>query len=245
MSDIPNETSNDIARRNRVLLLTHDIADLVMDIGARVKELRSELYVSTNDIVDLTFEHMPPKLAEKFAGSQDLIATLIDLFALAAEMPDNPTDAEKSAYFAKMGVVFDQARPELDGIGLGGIAGNLQRSIRALAEEPGLRKSKMEKLIDRLFADAPKLEHADGRPVEDQAPAIECYVILRTLQVPINGVLSKTPEGCLRLMTPTEVLDSETKRTKRVFAEQFFEIEDVVTIALRRDITAASRIVSS
>ena len=92
------------------------------------------------------------------------------------------------------------------------------------------------------------MTEASGKPVEGQAPAFECSVILRTLPMQLSGSLSRTPEGALRLLSPTEIQDTTTKRQKTVLAEQFFEIEDVVTIVLQRDVTMSAgerRIVTS
>lgn len=102
----------------------------------------------------------------------------------------------------------------------------------------------MTRQIERLFAEAPKLENGDGSPVEGQAPAVECFVVVRGLPTAINGVLSRV-DGLLRMLTPTEITDPATRRPKRVFSEQFFRVEDVVCIAMMRDITAGSTIVSS
>lgn len=103
----------------------------------------------------------------------------------------------------------------------------------------------LELVLERLFNEAPKLTDAKGQAVDGQAPALECAIML-TSGATMQGVLSRTPEGTLRMMSPIEVKDPRSGRPKSAFAEQFFMIDDVITIALQRDIAAdASRIISS
>ena len=90
----------------------------------------------------------------------------------------------------------------------------------------------MTQVIRRLFADAERLEDADGKPVLGQAPAIRALVVLRGASIPpIQGALSITPEGALRMLSP--VGDGKPQ-----LAEQFFAFEDVVTLVLVRDIVS-------
>ena len=86
-------------------------------------------------------------------------------------------------------------------------------------------------VINRLLAESPPMTDASGTPVPGQTPAIECVVMLRGSGQPVRGVLSRTSEGLLRMMSP-----EQDEQRRRFFVEQFFDDADVVAIALRRDI---------
>ncbi len=91
-------------------------------------------------------------------------------------------------------------------------------------------------VINRLLAES---STTSTSPLPPQAPAVECVVMLRGTGHPIRGVLSRTPEGFLRMMSP-----EQDEQRRPFFVEQFFDDADVVAIALRRDITATeSRVI--
>ncbi len=100
----------------------------------------------------------------------------------------------------------------------------------------------MRALITRLFAEAPKMTDGAGRTDTTQAPALQCHIVLRGLSTSFQGTLSTTPEGTLRLLTSARV-----DATKHILMEQFFAYEDVVTVAVERQVTGteAPRIISS
>jgi hypothetical protein len=77
----------------------------------------------------------------------------------------------------------------------------------------------MRGLIDRLLDEAPKVSDAD-------APAIECAVMLGSGAV-IQGALSRTQEGMLRMMS----------RQGDELVEQFFDYHNVAVVAVRRAVT--------
>lgn len=96
---------------------------------------------------------------------------------------------------------------------------------------------RMKAVIDRLLAEAPRL---DG-----DTPALECHIILRGAGA-IHGALSTTPEGTLRMLSPTHVPDPAGRQgaMKTILAEQFFCYGDVVSLAIERPITATTKIIS-
>lgn len=109
--------------------------------------------------------------------------------------------------------------------------------------------ARMRLTILRLFETAPRMTNPDGSPDTSQAPALPCHVVLRTGAIPpLEGVLSTTPEGGLRFLSPVEVEDKDAdtsnlhprapKPTKTVLCEQFFDYADVVAILVQRDIKA-------
>lgn len=96
----------------------------------------------------------------------------------------------------------------------------------------------LQKVVARLFREAPTLG-------PDQAPAVECHLMLRNSPAMLHGVLSVTPEGTLRLMTPTEMPDPHTGKPRTVLAEQFFDWDELVSIAMIREVTAAPSLIRS
>lgn len=94
----------------------------------------------------------------------------------------------------------------------------------------------MRALIARLFTEAPKLETIAGVPDQGQRPAMLCNVIVRGITQPMSGVLSTTDEDTLKLMTPVKGKAGESD----ILLEQFFRYDDVVVIALHRNVQASS-----
>ena len=93
----------------------------------------------------------------------------------------------------------------------------------------------LERVIARLFADAPKLEDAGGKPVPNQAPTVPDVQILLKAGSMLQGALSTTPEGTLRLGFTTQA-KHPSGRLMEVFVEQFFEATDVAMIAVPREL---------
>jgi len=94
--------------------------------------------------------------------------------------------------------------------------------------------------IQRLFKENPS-------PLPDQAPAIECGVMLRGVPVTLTGSLSETPERGLRLMSPDPAQERPIRPGTPVkMIEQFFDYEDVMVVAVRRAVTMETqRIIQS
>jgi hypothetical protein len=94
--------------------------------------------------------------------------------------------------------------------------------------------------IQRLFKESPS-------PLPDQAPAIECGVMLRGVPITLTGSLSETPEGGLRLLSPDPAQERPIRPgTPLKMIEQFFDYEDVMVVAVRRAVTMdAPRIIQS
>lgn len=88
----------------------------------------------------------------------------------------------------------------------------------------------MRVTIHRLLDEAP-------RPIPDQAPAVECAVMLRGGGAPIRGVLSETREGMLRMLCP--YLDQRGQPVMPAsLVEHFFLYSDVMVVAVIRTVTA-------
>jgi len=98
-------------------------------------------------------------------------------------------------------------------------------------------------LLERLFAEA-RAQVLHGDP--SQAPAIQCHLLLRGQPQPIFGSLSMTPEGMLRMLTPTRVQHPGDARAKDILLEQFFRHTDLLAIMIEREIhVERSRIIGA
>jgi hypothetical protein len=113
---------------------------------------------------------------------------------------------------------------------LGPLFAQLSSHYAASAGSVPGAKTSMERLIDRMLAEAPKLTDANGDVVPNQAPAIDCMVMVST-GLTCRGSLSKTPEGTYRMMSPG------TEEGRPVMVEQFFSTASVVAFTLIRPIT--------
>ncbi len=109
-----------------------------------------------------------------------------------------------------------------------------QEGAAALLLGPSARP--MQRLVARLFAEAPKLLDDKMEPRPDQAPALECNVTL-TCGREIAGSLSMTPEGTFRMMSPAQAPDDHPLAGKLIMLEAFFTIEEISAVTLIRDLT--------
>lgn len=102
-----------------------------------------------------------------------------------------------------------------------------------------LNRTPMDDRLDILFAEAPKLPARPGD--SDQAPALECLVTLPSGSG-LQGVLSRTPEGLLKMMS--QAADASGRQ---FLVEHFFAVHEISAITVRRDVkvTAPSPIVLS
>lgn len=104
------------------------------------------------------------------------------------------------------------------------------------APPPADTRSPMRQVIDRLFAEAPKLLDETGEPRTDQAPALECTVSLRR-GVEIAGSLSVTPEGTFRILSKANVPPGHPLERKPVMLETFFAPDEISSLTLIRELT--------
>lgn len=93
--------------------------------------------------------------------------------------------------------------------------------------------------INRLFQEAPKLEDANGKPRGDQAPAIECQIVLKA-GMALQGALSVTPEHTLRMLSL-----NQTQTGEPVMIEHFFDYDQVSAISIPRKVTLGGQQSSS
>lgn len=108
-------------------------------------------------------------------------------------------------------------------------------------------KTPIQRVIDRLFDEAPKLLGSDGEPRPDQAPALECTVHLGA-GGEVTGSLSVTPEGTYRMLSQanTAGLPKEHPFHNRpMLVESFFGFDEIVAIAVMRDLTGEASAVAA
>lgn len=227
--------------RRRVLSATEQLADLGKDMMERVRELR-ELDVPAADWVPLVLQHAPPMVQTLYDRYGGFLTGAFDGFfdavgAGAKTGTEGIVAAMGGALRRDHRSAVAQVAQELNASGA-----MVQMPDDVGADElhsfEGLR---MKRLIDRLFAQAPKLTDASGKPDPTQAPALECHVMLKAGGA-VVGSLSVTPEGMLRMLSP-----NQAKGGKPVMIEHFFDYEQVADIAVFREIsaTAGSGIITS
>lgn len=265
---VPVEEMN---RRRRVNELADQIVDLWRDLGERVRELR-EMQVPTETWMEVASTRFNENnVAERLHGGLPVLSYLVDLIMKFGERngpSSEPMDWSKIMSGATWGVK-DASFSPLDWLGLAtrGIASSFPQigALMGLGKDPGPPPEPLEgcglpypdggpaayigiaalpmyRLIQRLFAEAPKLENDDGTLREGQAPAIECAVMFKGGHG-IQGALSETPEGTLRML----VFGQDPKTRELVTVEHFFKYDDVVDIAVphKAAVTEGSRIHTS
>jgi hypothetical protein len=222
MTDTPNNPDNvvpeeELARRRRVLQLTDDISDLLCDLSDRCGDLL-EVEPDVTSMVRLAADKIG---ADKLGKIRQLVMKIVTGIALGQ---GRPVDfATMVADLASAGGDDEEEAPH---------------------PEDFVNTVRMAAVIDRLFAEAPKLEHADGTTDETQAPALQCHIMLRGIPRDLYGALSRTPEGTLRMLTMAmrqdpKQLNPLTRKPLEVpiLCEQFFDVADVVSIMVEREVT--------
>lgn len=102
--------------------------------------------------------------------------------------------------------------------------------------------NEMRKLITRLFDEAPQLDEHNpliqavrSKLPENARPVfLECQVVLK-FGYSVGGVLTRTSEDTLRLVSPAKRPDNSV-----VMADHYFAYEDVLTIIVGRDMPRSS-----
>lgn len=243
-SDVQEDTENvipenELAKRRRVHQLADDIVDLCRDAVERIDEY-AQMGVPPQDWWPLVLERVKtPRIRSMLDGNGSIATTL----ALLPVLTRGNAEEMKAALPMMQADLTEQvsgAHPDLMGPIMQGLFGNMMMMPPRM--EPAEWNSGMRKLIDRLLAEAPARTSSDGTP---QTPAIEAHVTLRSTGMACMGALSKTPEGMLRLLQPNKVdTDERGNGGRDVLVEHFFAYDDVVDIALIREITP-TRIIRS
>jgi hypothetical protein len=242
----------ELERRRRVLACIEDLADLSSDIADRIRELR-DMGVPAADWMQLLASHAPEVVQSLYQQYGSFVAGAVDGF-LDARAAGAKTGMEgMMAAFASSIMRKASAPSPIADVAAELAASGAKVTIGApppsgYEHPPDLTSDgyytdqtlRIKRVLDRLFAEAPKLTDASGSPDPTQAPALECHVMLRSGGA-IQGALSVTPEGTLRMLCPNQI------GKRPVMVEHFFDYEQIADIALFREVKAGEgpRIITS
>lgn len=229
----------ELARRRRVQQLCDDLLDLSHDMVERAVELTSLGVTSIEWVPMVTRSIQDPSLRNRLdnPAMHVLVQSIADIAVTFQVHGVEQADLLMGDLHRKFEALF-VARAALDGIGederkiIVSIPGGVTVSdVTPDDEHPdsvydSFSAARMRRMIDRLFAEAPRLAGADS-----QAPALECSIVLRA-GASMMGALSTTPEGTLRLLSPNEM------KGKQVMVEHFFDYGEVADIAIIRDVSS-------
>ena len=238
---------NELARRRRVLQLSDEIVDLCKDLVDRASEFR-DLGVPARDWWPLILEHAPEKL-RSYADhpfQRMIAATLIDAMVQMSRGEPVKFDFDLTRLFeaARDGDDAGDDDDDDDGDGYGyddadGPPGGLLSRLLPLLM--GFLTSRPSTTPPSIVPASGLLAeicgHLDAAPKvkEQDAPAIECTLLLRGAAGPAIGVLSRAKSmGVFRMLSPASIAG------KQVMVEQFFSYADIVSFALIRPIEAKS-----
>jgi hypothetical protein len=230
-------TEDELTKKRRVAALTTELADAVASATRAIGALRQECDLSSRTIIRQTLQGLRtvfPREMETLHNESmiDAMSGLMELLevVLQADADDNAVGRrvigmmEGDPMFAGVVAKMESA---IDRFGT---------SVPAGASPP---KPPCWATIQRLFKENPS-------PLPDQAPAIECGVMLRGVPVTLLGSLSETREGGLRLLSPDPTQERPRPGMPVKMIEQFFDYEDVMVVAVRRAVTMeAPRIIQS
>lgn len=240
-NDTPSSADNanvipptEMDRRRRVLACVEDMADLCKDVFDRASELHV-LGVPAADWMNLVAAHGPVSVQQLVGQYGGFFTGFVDGFFDARAAGATTSGEGVMAALAGMATRSvkgpDQVRPERADAKAGDVSGEEFFSWETM---------RMKKVLERLFAEAPKMTDGSGKSDATQAPALECHVVLKG-GAALHGALSVTPEGTLRLLAPNQV------GQKPVMVEHFFDYEQVADVAVFREVKASegSRIITS
>lgn len=233
-SDVP---MNELERRRRTLAAIEALSHECALASSHMMELR-ELGVPASDWLPLLARYAPPlvqSLEKRFGGYLGgFIDGLLDARAAQATNGVDGVIAAMAGHFTRhMNPVILEPKPTDNPVDF-----PERESSEILVDNTGTYEAiRMKAVIARLFAEGPKLENPDGTPRDDQAPALECVIVLKAGQQ-INGALSVTPEGTLRLLAANQVQRAKGGPAELVMVEHFFDYEQVADIAVLRKVSA-------
>lgn len=170
--------------------------------------------------------HLEPREAGRLkAGLVDILGPLLSFMVPLLEGAD-----PREAFSACAGIPSVKDDPMF-----ARAFAKMESAMDRVANSPPER---MKAVIKRLFKEAES-------PLPDQAPALECWILLHGLPTSIHGSLSETPEGELRMLSPAP--QDNRLGGSVMMIEQFFCYNDVMSIAVVRpvDVVDEPRIIRS
>lgn len=232
-----DQTKDEFTTKRRLAAQTSVLGDAVTNAAGAIAAMRQDGLTSRTIVRNLLEEIREsfPREAEflRDEAMVDTMSSLLDLLGvILGATPDHAGagrqligmmegDPMFSGVVAKMESALDRLTAAPSG------------TIGSLPPEP---PPPSWATIQRLFKENPS-------PLPDQAPAIMCGVMLRGVPMTLEGSLSETPEGGLRLLSANGKPDPNGSVS---MVEKFFDYEDVMVIAVRREVTVGpARIIRS
>jgi len=232
----------DLTKKRRLVALTKELADAVTSAAGAIGAMRQE-GLSSRTIIRQTLQELRPvfpremeilhddSMTEAMSGLIELLEVILRADSevagrrLIGMMEGDPMFA---GVVAKMESAIDR------------FSAGTSVPAGTLPPPPPPPPPPSWATIQRLFKENPS-------PLPDQAPAIECGVMLHGVPVTLTGSLSETPEGGLRLLSPDPAQERPIRPGTPVkMIEQFFDYEDVMVVAVRRAVTVETqRIIQS
>ncbi len=247
---------DEMGRRRRVLELSEQMGDLVSDMVDRAKEFK-ELGVEMPEWLSYVFNPVDfgDHLYEFVRIYGQFAPVVIDgLLAIAtgedprlAAVKHLPTLISGAGLPSFLGKTLKPEPVQSTGTPTAGPSpeshAEFEKQVASGYFEDRVAHRRMRNVIARLFAEnSPEAVDGAGKADEFQAQAMEVHILLRGAPMQFSGVLSTTPEGTLKLLTPVEVSGKAP-----VMIEQFFDYADVTSVAIVREVkaTVGSRIITS
>jgi len=217
------QTEDEFTRKRRLAAQTMVLADAVTSAAGAIGVMRQDGMTSRMIVRNLVEEIREafPREAEflRDEAMVDALSSLLELMGvILGPAPDNEGVAHRL-----MGMM--EGDPTF-----AGVIAKMESAVDRLAAPAGATPPPSPPpswaLIQRLFKENPS-------PLPNQAPAFACGVMLRGVPVTLEGALSETPEGGLRLLSRGSVIPGGGIS----MIEQFFDYEDVMVVAVQRQVT--------
>jgi len=221
------DTESEFEKRRMIHLFAERIATAAGCAAGDMVELQRRC---PETALEEIAKHLPSDVAEVVKGNRDTLEFLIDTLRLVFDR--GTADSAKLQGMVDRMADLGHTHP---GSPLDDMARNaasfFKEKLRDRVErsdDTGNSSTMVE--IRRLFAENPS-------PLgEGQAPAIQCAVVLYGFPTPIQGVLSETEHGGLRLLAPADPSVRPVGGTVNM-VEHFFSYDVVTMIAVQRQIT--------
>jgi hypothetical protein len=246
---VPVEEMN---RRRRVAALVEDAAISWRGIGGVLREL-GELGVPTAEWLDLALRNHFPNF-EISENGQGAIAAVIDIVAASALEGKQTYEASFADMF-EIGSTLAGEKLKTPPGGWLGLAMKVMPQLLAVFAPKAQQVPDQEEYLDlakldldrarqsftpdglRMKAVIERLFASQAKVADNDTPALECFVVLKAGQS-LEGALSVTPEGTLRLLAMNQRRGPRGEVGPMVAVEHFFDYEQVADIAVVREITA-------